>query len=373
MKRDKALLVITSISPTSSAGLPLSIEQAMAPLVATRQVSPGINRLRTLFEMARTIRFSRQSWSQAYEKLSYTVRRWHEFSSLVAADPLLNESSHIIQVGLLFNSFPPGYAGFKGIFLHGTLSMLLHSKFPCTMWMPPAAEIDGRLRLEQEAMVQADRVFLGAGHLYDEIRRNYEIDPKKLVIIGTGRPSFPPLDKMARIEKTPEPSFLFVGKDFKRKGGEVLLDAFQRVRQSCPEARLHIVGPRSLGRDLPENVSFHGMISDRNLLQKLFLQSHVFVLPTLHDSFGLVFLEAMHFNLPCIGTDIFAVPEIISHGETGLIVPPGDVTALAEAMVKLAEDMTAARQMGERGHLRAEAKFNWKTVADRIAMECGLA
>src|SRR4029453_4876182 len=77
------------------------------------------------------------------------------------------------------------------------------------------------------------------------------------------------------------------------------------------------------------------------------------------EAFGLSFLEAMSFGLPCIGSDIEAIPEIIGDGETGFLVPPGDPGALAAAMDRLLRDPKRARAMGEAGRARVVQRFGW--------------
>jgi glycosyltransferase involved in cell wall biosynthesis len=155
---------------------------------------------------------------------------------------------------------------------------------------------------------------------------------------------------------------LFVGKDFERKGGEVLLKAFPLVRQRIPNARLHVVGPREVTRGLSDGVVIVGRVDDRARMAELFAGASAFVLPTLHDSFGFVFLEAMSMGLPCVGTRLFAIPEIIEDKVTGLVVDPGDATQLADAIVALLGDPAAAEEMGRRGRERVDSQFQWQSV-----------
>jgi glycosyltransferase involved in cell wall biosynthesis len=108
-------------------------------------------------------------------------------------------------------------------------------------------------------------------------------------------------------------------------------------------------------------------------LPALLTQSTVFALPTLQEPFGLAFLDAMACGLPCVGTRIEAVPEIIRDGETGLLVPPGDPVALADALARLLEDHARARAMGARGRARVFASGLWSHVATRLERTLGAA
>ena len=89
-------------------------------------------------------------------------------------------------------------------------------------------------------------------------------------------------------------------------------------------------------------------------------------MPTMQEPFGLAFLDAMACGLPCVGTRIEAVPEIVREGETGLLVPPGDPVALAGALERLLADLARARAMGARGRARVFAGGLWHHVATRL-------
>jgi glycosyltransferase involved in cell wall biosynthesis len=92
----------------------------------------------------------------------------------------------------------------------------------------------------------------------------------------------------------------------------------------------------------------------------------VFTMPSLYEPYGIVFAEAMAHRLPCVGTTICAMPEIIRDGDTGYVVPPADDRALADRLIGLLRDPLACRQMGERGYRKYEAEHTWDAVAARM-------
>jgi glycosyltransferase involved in cell wall biosynthesis len=92
----------------------------------------------------------------------------------------------------------------------------------------------------------------------------------------------------------------------------------------------------------------------------------VFALPTRFEPFGIAFVEAMHFGLPCIGPDAWAVPEIIADGETGFTVPPDNVEALTERLLDLLRNPALARRLGEAAQQRARGLFTWQHAAARL-------
>ncbi len=161
----------------------------------------------------------------------------------------------------------------------------------------------------------------------------------------------------------------FVGNVIQRKGLETLLDA---VAQLPPGTwSLTVVGDltvdpgltRRLRRrvhsgGLAANVHFAGRLSDdevRHILSK----SHVLVVPSTYEGFGIVYLEAMNFGLPAIGTTHGGASEIITDGVTGRLVPPGDSRALSRAVLDLLQDRELLITMSLAALERASTHPTW--------------
>jgi glycosyltransferase involved in cell wall biosynthesis len=166
------------------------------------------------------------------------------------------------------------------------------------------------------------------------------------------------------------PTVLFVGLQFHRKGGDVLVESFRRVRTVLPDAELLLAGVppglaagpgiRCLGeldKNRPEGAA---------ALAAAYASADVFALPTRFEPFGIAFVEAMHFGLPCVGPRAWAVPEIIADGETGFTVPVDDAGALTDRLLRLLGNRPLARSMGAAGRARAERLFTWPTVVSRM-------
>lgn len=196
---------------------------------------------------------------------------------------------------------------------------------------------------------------------------DYGVDPERVHVVGAGANVFP--DTAPR--RDDGQTVTFVGYDFERKGGRVLLEAMALLRRRLSRARLLVAGAPRVER-VPERVAFLGPVEAQEL-PALFAQSTVFALPTLQEPFGLAFLDAMACGLPCVGTRVEAVPEIVRDGETGLLVPPGDPVALADALERLLADPARARAMGARGRARVFASGLWSHVAVRLERTLGTA
>jgi glycosyltransferase involved in cell wall biosynthesis len=158
-----------------------------------------------------------------------------------------------------------------------------------------------------------------------------------------------------------------------QKGFTYALQAFKRIEREFPEAHLLIAGDgplnmplkaeaRQLG--LARRVHFLGWRTDiPNVLAGL----DVFVMPSLWEGFGLVLLEAMAQALPVVGSAVSAIPEIVAHGETGLLVPPRDPDALADALRTLLRDPALMRHLGMLGEDRLERMFGADAMIEATA------
>ena len=165
------------------------------------------------------------------------------------------------------------------------------------------------------------------------------------------------------------PTILFVGKQFERKGGDILLKAFRAVRARLPEARLLIAGPTRIP-DTPGAECLGYLRKDdpdeAARLREAYETADVFCLPTRYEPFGISYAEAMAFGLPCIGPDAWAVPEVIDDGVTGLLHPPEDSVALADRLLELLTDPERAARMGAAGRRRAEEHMSWPSTVHRM-------
>jgi glycosyltransferase involved in cell wall biosynthesis len=191
----------------------------------------------------------------------------------------------------------------------------------------------------------------------------------------------------AAVEATePRPSppheglrLLFVGRLVERKGVHVLLDALARL-PAVPRVRLEVVGEGSerpalesqaAALGLSDRVKFHGFVSDAELASHL-EAADCLVLPAVTDAkgdvegLGVVLLEAMSFGRPVIASAAGGIVDVVRSGETGLLVPPGDVAALASAIARFAADPGEVERMGAEARQDVRARFSWDTIVDSL-------
>ena len=202
-------------------------------------------------------------------------------------------------------------------------------------------------------------------------------DPGKLRVIPPGFRDPGTVDRASRDDFT----FVFVGGDFERKGGFELLEAVDELRRERPDIRVLLVGPdpalrnpdrlvhswvgaarraRGLARlaELErEGVARRVAGTDRASVEDALRLGDAFVMPTHAEGFGFANVEAMSFGLPVVTSTAGPASEIVDEGRTGLLVAPGDVEALREAMSRLAGDRDQARRMGAAAREAFQERF----------------
>lgn len=155
------------------------------------------------------------------------------------------------------------------------------------------------------------------------------------------------------------------------KGVTYALQAFAGALEQFPQAYLVIAGDGVLraqledeaGKLIPaDSCRFLGWCDD---VPALLAACDLFMLPSLSEGLGLVYLEAMSQGLPVVATNVSAINEVVADGETGLLVPPRDVPALRHALLTLLRDPQLARQMGVNGRRRLERHFQVRRMVDQ--------
>ncbi len=177
-----------------------------------------------------------------------------------------------------------------------------------------------------------------------------------------------------------EPVILFVGRLERRKGLSDLLRAFVSVRKQVPLARLVVVGDGPLRASAETFVQRHGIdgvelrgrVQDEEL-PRLYREAAVFCAPSLeNESFGIVLIEAMAAGTPVVASDLPGYRSVLVEGETGVIVPRGDVRALGEQLVRVLEDGALRERLGAAARERAR-RFSWAVVIDDVLAQYRLA
>lgn len=214
------------------------------------------------------------------------------------------------------------------------------------------------IALEQESFKRAAHILTWNEQARNSVIQDYGIQPSK---VSTVHPSVP-LELFLSLKKEPRPAggkvrLLFVGNDFERKGGEDLLSIFQEGLSA--ECELDIATNSPLSIQPMENLRIHRGLQPLSLdLLNLYRAADIFVLPSHEDVFPMVFIESMAAGLPSIATKVLAVPELVRDGFNGILIEPGNKTALAEALQTLIADENLRVTMGNNGRALAREEFD---------------
>lgn len=168
-----------------------------------------------------------------------------------------------------------------------------------------------------------------------------------------------------------EPVLLCLGRLDPPKGQTYLLKAMPAILRHVPTARLLFAGDGRLRAALEaeaQRLALNGQVrflGYRADVAALLAAADLLVIPSTREGIPLALLEAMAAGLPVVATDVGGIPEAVRRDETGLLVPPGDPTALAAAAAALLRDPVRARTMGERGRARYHEQF----TVERLVQE----
>lgn len=172
--------------------------------------------------------------------------------------------------------------------------------------------------------------------------------------------------------------FAFLGSVGRRKGFDVLANAFAELAPTRPRWRLWVVGPRNRGesqniderevaevtsplKGLENRVKFWGRLDDRHMLSRILSASDVFVFPSRREGMGIAPMEAMAVGVPVVVSRIPGVTDLANvEGDTGLYIPPGDLPGLKAAMLRLGTDEELRKRMGARAAQIVREGFAWK-------------
>ncbi len=275
-------------------------------------------------------------------------------------------------------------AGHLAALLYGIPHVVtVHSLEPLRPWK--AEQLGGGYALsswcERTAVEAAAAVIAVSDGMRDDVLAAYPAVPAGRVhVIRNGIDTVeyspdPATDVLDRYGIDPvQPMVIFVGRVTRQKGLPVLLRAAADLN---PAVQLVVCAGQADTAELEAEVSelaaqlratrsgviwISGMLAKREVIQ-LLTHATVFACPSLYEPLGIVNLEAMACSTAVVGSRVGGIPEVVADGKTGLLVPPGDPAALAEAINVLLADEPLAAEMGRLGRARAETEFGWASIA----------
>lgn len=241
-----------------------------------------------------------------------------------------------------------------------------------------------RLRgmLESINSRHASRTLVTSRYCREVARRAYSLPEERISILpeGIDLNGWHTLSPLRAPHRDPRPTILNVAHQYPRKDTETLLEAVSLLRRDFRDVQVRIVGvgprlealrKRSSELDLDENVVFLGAVRDPSRLARLYLEADLFCLPSRQEGFGIVFLEAMAAGLPIVAARAAATPEVVRHGEFGLLFSPGNAGELRARLATLLSDADLRHEFSRAARQRVE-RYESRQVASELARAFGL-
>lgn len=226
---------------------------------------------------------------------------------------------------------------------------------------------DWQYNFQKDAYKNCKGLFTMSEWVRQLIINNMGISPDKVHNVGAGIN----LDyDRIKNEKKNNNKILFVGKDFYRKGGDIVVKSFQMLKREMPDAELYIAGPDKRPEEIdvaPEGIHFLGLLSYKEVTE-YFNKCDIFCMPSRFEAFGLVFIEALVSGLPCIVNNDFFMKEIIQDGKNGYVISIEESNA-AESMKNKMKDLLCNEEIKKYVLDNREKyikEYSWETVAHKM-------
>ena len=251
--------------------------------------------------------------------------------------------------------------------------------------LPWEQEPNRRLQVEREVLQGSDALVAESPASKQHMVWHYDVDPASVAVIpcGVDVARFQPQDKRrarAALSLPPTaPILLSVGRLQPSKGIDTLLQAAADIRRDYPDVCVLVVGGglddqderetaelnrlQTLGRRLGLSNVHYVKAQPQEKLAQYYAAADVFVMPSHYESFGMVALEAMACGTPVVASKVGGLASTIVHGDSGLLVPPGDWRAFAQAVSRLLASPQLQSAMRQAGPERARA-FAWPLIVE---------
>jgi len=232
--------------------------------------------------------------------------------------------------------------------------------------------------LEQAALTTSSLALFSSDWAAQNAIRTYHVDPAKVKVVPMGaniecNRQTEDIKALINQKLTKECNLLFIGVDWKRKGGAKAIEIARKLNEYGLKTTLHVVGADGLSDSLlPDFVVNHGFIAKSNAagikkIDKLFSECHFFILPTTAEAYGIVFCEACSFGVPCVATNVGGIPTIIKDNINGKTFDVESGTdEYANYIYKLHTNKTEYSELCLSSFHEYKNRLNWQVAGKNI-------
>jgi glycosyltransferase involved in cell wall biosynthesis len=332
---------------------PQGVERAFASRLL-QPLRKSWARLQTMVPLAASIAVARDS--AAKRPSSFVAKSEEARRAILERRP---PPDAVLQIFSLFSARSEDLRPPHVTFLDYTMA-LAQRQWPAWAAFADEQERQAWLALERDTYQGAAHIFCTSEAVRESLIRDYGVACARTTVVGGSGDFIEPYTG----ERTyAGRNLIFNGTDFKRKGGDLAIAAFARVREAIPDATLHVVGACSAPRQ--PRVKVLGNVP-REELDRLLLQSDVVLAPSRCDPFPGFVIEAMNFGVVPVVSAADGLPEIVRHGENGLVVPNPTAEELSGHTLRLLTDAGLRRRFSQASRLRVAETLLWSHVAERI-------
>lgn len=184
----------------------------------------------------------------------------------------------------------------------------------------------------------------------------------------------PELKKDKEESENNQIKFIFAKLFIPNYAPEMVLRAYAQAKPKMPPSKLKMIGGGQQKEflellaenlNIDDSVSIEGLV-EKNIASEQIADSDIMLMPSYQEAFGVAALEAAAYGLPVIATNVGGIPEIVRDGINGILIEPGNMNQLSDAMIKLANDEDMRRKMGEAGMKHFQQNFNWTESMDTM-------
>ncbi|NES95667.1 MAG: glycosyltransferase family 4 protein [Desertifilum sp. SIO1I2] len=266
----------------------------------------------------------------------------------------------VLQIFGLFSPFWDNFDIPYGMYLDYTMKLAADKWSP---WCPfdNPQDLDAWLECERRAYQNATHLFPMSQMVKQCLIEDYGVKPEKITVVASAGNFHEPYEGKKKFGTY---QLLFNGSDFERKGGPLVLEAFQKVRQALPQAQLVIIGKKI---DINEiGILNPGRIRSHDELRDIFLNTDIVVAPSYCEPFQEFLLEALNYGVPCVVSDRDGMPEIVEQGVNGILVDQLTPEAIAQTLISLLRDPKRLAAMSDAARSKIQTTLNWDSIAQKI-------